>query len=77
MMSVHITSLPEWITTIIIIIVMMQPMKMAPITMKTAEPMKMAPVPTQPTKTEPDTPLHPLPTIFQRIKNTLQRVTIM
>ena len=59
MMSVHITSLPEWITTIIIIIVMMQPMKMAPITMKTAEPMKMVPVPTQLVKMAPATPHTP------------------
>ena len=34
-MSIHMTSMHEWITTIIIITIMMQPIKTAPITKKT------------------------------------------
>ena len=55
-MSVHMTSLQEWITTTIIIIVMMQPTKMAPITNKMAQFMKTLPEPMQPMKTSPSIP---------------------
>ena len=53
MMSIHMTSLQEWIKNIRIIIVTTQSIKADPRTNKTAQPMKMAlsPAPTQPTKT--------------------------
>ena len=60
-----------------IIIVTTQPMKTAIITNNTEQPMKMSQVATQPTKTAPAIPPHPLPTILQIITNKLQWITTL
>ena len=60
--------------TIIIIILMMQPMKTEPITKKMAQPMRMELVQTQPMKTDRDITENPLPltTILQNITNKIR-----
>ena len=67
MTSIHMTSLQDWITPKIIIIVMAQPSKTVPIKKKTEQPMKMSPDPTQPMNMASDIPPHPLSKIFQII----------
>ena len=64
MMSIQMTSPQEWIKTIIIIIVMTQPMKTAPIINKTKKSMNMLSAPTQPKNMMPT-----IPTILQKITN--------
>ena len=77
MMSIHMNSTHEWITIIIIIIVMTNTMKTEPITKKTVQPMNMDHVPTQPMNMAPDIPPNPLLPITQKIMNNRQWITML
>ena len=72
MIPIHVMLLQEWITTKIIIIVMTQPMKTAPITKNTAEIMNMEPALTQLMKMAPS-----IPEILQRITNKIRWIIIL